>query len=223
MTALLISQVVLWIVVLALSLVCLALTRQLGVLHERIAPMGALALNRRLTGGSPAPMLSLKTLNGATVTVGATGEIRESRQCQLIFFLSLACPVCKTLLPVLKSIQQRERAWLAILLASDGAEPASHRKFVQQHALEEFPYVLSETLGMTYGISRVPYAVLIDEQGTVSAVGLVNSREHLESLFEARRIGKPTIQEYLYAGEVNPEEVTIGLAPSLNEPQARNA
>jgi methylamine dehydrogenase accessory protein MauD len=217
MTALLISQIVLWIVVVALSLACLALTRQLGVLHERIAPMGALALNRRLAGGSPAPALSLQTLTGSTLTVGGLGAATESRQCQLIFFLSPSCPVCKTLLPVLKSIRERERAWLAILLASDGGEIASHREFVQRHGLEEFPYVLSQTLGMTYGISRVPYAVLIDEQGMVSALGLVNSREQLESLFEARRLGKPTLQEYLHEREVHPEEIATKLAPSGDE------
>jgi methylamine dehydrogenase accessory protein MauD len=214
MTALLVSQIVLWIVVVALSLTCLALTRQLGVLHERIAPMGALALNRRLVGGSPAPVLSVQALSGARLSVGASPAAPESRKCQLIFFLSPACPVCKTLLPVLKSIRQREQAWLSVLLASDGADPASHRKFVQRHGLEEFPYVLSETLGMTYGVSRVPYAVLINEEGLVSALGLVNSREQLESLFEARRLGKPTLQKYLYGEQAHAEEVATELAPS---------
>ena len=37
MTALAISNVVLWLLVVALAAVVLALTRQLGVLHERIA------------------------------------------------------------------------------------------------------------------------------------------------------------------------------------------
>ena len=37
MTALAISNIVLWIVVLALLVVVLALTRQLGVLHERLS------------------------------------------------------------------------------------------------------------------------------------------------------------------------------------------
>lgn len=221
MTGFLVSHVALWAVVVALSLVCLALTRQLGVLHERIAPMGALALNRRLGGGHPAPALSVQTLTGATLAVGAPAAATELRKCQLIFFLSLACPVCKTLLPVLKSIQQRERVWLSVILASDGAEFAAHRRFVQQQSLDEFPYVLSETLGMTYGISRVPYAVLIDERGIVSALGLVNSREQLESLFEARRLGKPTLQKYMEEEEASPEVFTTKLAPGA-DPQLIN-
>jgi methylamine dehydrogenase accessory protein MauD len=51
-------------------------------------------------------------------------------------------------------------------------------------------------LGMTYQVNRLPYAVLIDEQGTVRARGLINSREHLESLFEAKRRGVASLQEY---------------------------
>jgi len=203
MATLLISQIMLWLAVVSLSLVCFALTRQLGILHERIAPMGAMALNRRLAGGSQAPVLSVQTLEGATIAVGVSGGGSESRKCQLLFFLSPACPVCKTLLPVLKSIQQREIAWLSIVLASDGGEIASHRTFAQQHKVEEFPYVLSETLGVTYGVSRLPYAVLIDERGIVSALGLVNSREQLESLFEAKRLNQPTIQDFLLESQVH--------------------
>ena len=37
----------------------------------------------------------------------------------------------------------------------------------------------------------------VDERGVVLARGLINSREHLESLFEAKRLGVASIQEYL--------------------------
>jgi methylamine dehydrogenase accessory protein MauD len=118
------------------------------------------------------------------------------------------------LVPVLKSIRQRERSWLAVLLASDGGELASHRQFLQEQGLEEFHYVVSEVLGVTYGVGRLPYAVLIDEQGIVSALGLVNSREQLESLFEAKRLRTPTIQDFLAAEQAPSGEV--GLQASAN-------
>ena len=44
MTAFMISHLVLWALVIALSLVVFALARQIGVLHDRIAPTGALML-----------------------------------------------------------------------------------------------------------------------------------------------------------------------------------
>jgi hypothetical protein len=45
MEALIVSNVVLWLLVIALGVVVYALTRQIGVLHERVAPAGALTLS----------------------------------------------------------------------------------------------------------------------------------------------------------------------------------
>ncbi|HYQ52750.1 MAG TPA: methylamine dehydrogenase accessory protein MauD, partial [Pseudomonas sp.] len=44
----------------------------------------------------------------------------------------------------------------------------------------------------------LPYAVLIDQAGTLRAKGLVNSREHLDSLFETVHLGSATLQHYLH-------------------------
>ena len=40
--ALLVSNIVLWVLVVVLALIVLALARQVGILHERVAPAGAL-------------------------------------------------------------------------------------------------------------------------------------------------------------------------------------
>jgi methylamine dehydrogenase accessory protein MauD len=72
-----------------------------------------------------------------------------------------------------------------------------HAEFVRDKGLTKFPYVLSEHLGRSYGVSKLPYAVLIDEAGKLSATGLVNTREHLESLFVAKESGVSNIQQYL--------------------------
>jgi methylamine dehydrogenase accessory protein MauD len=195
MTALAISNVVLWIVVLALLAVVLALTRQVGVLHERIAPAGALMINRGLTVGEQAPVIDVVDLNGQELKVGAG---RSDGLSTLILFLSPTCPVCESLLPVLQSSRKHERSWLQIVLASDG-DPAVHREFVRSRGLLDFPYVVSAPLGMTYQVSRLPFAALLDPAGKLRARGLVNSREHLESLFEAQRLGVASLQEYFAA------------------------
>ena len=57
--------------------------------------------------------------------------------------------------------------------------------------------MLSAELGMQYRVSKLPYALLLDEAGRVRAKGLVNSREQLESLFAARELGVASVQEYL--------------------------
>lgn len=192
MTALAISNVVLWVLVLALAAVVLALTRQLGVLHERIAPAGALMLNRGLTVGEPAPVLEVTDLDGGVHQVGlARGDGRST----LLLFVSPSCPVCKTLLPAVLSSRRDERGWLDVILASDG-NAAEQREFVHRQGLQGVPYVVSAALGLAYQVSRLPFGALLDEKGILRARGLVNSREHLESLFEAQRLGVASLQEY---------------------------
>ncbi len=192
MTALAVSNVVLWVLVLILAGVVLALTRQLGVLHERIAPAGALMLNRGLRVGEAAPMLEVAALDGGTLKVGAA---RGDGRSTLLLFVSPTCPVCKTLLPAVKSSRRDERSWLDVILASDG-DTDEQREFVRIQGLEGIPYVVSAALGLAYQVSRLPFAALLDEQGVLRARGLVNSREHLESLFEAKRLGVASLQEY---------------------------
>jgi methylamine dehydrogenase accessory protein MauD len=100
------------------------------------------------------------------------------------------------LLPVVKASHRSEQAWLNIVLASDG-DVDEHEEFRRRNGLGSFPYVLSPALGLAYQASRLPYAVLIDQRGIVLARGLINSREHLESLFEAKRLGVASVQDYL--------------------------
>jgi len=191
-SALAISNLVLWMLVLGLSAVVLALARQLGVLHERIAPAGALMLNRGLTVGEPAPVLEVADLQGRAHQVGSP---RTDGRSTLLLFVSPSCPVCKTLLTAVKSSASDERAWMDVILASDGND-TEQREFVRAQGLEGIPYVVSAALGLAYQVGRLPFAALLDERGILRARGLVNSREHLESLFEAKRLGVASLQEY---------------------------
>lgn len=183
--ALLLSSVVSWFFLLGLAVVVYALARQIGVLHERIKPVGALSLGKVISRGETAPSFTLPNLNGGVVKVGGDGA---ANRVTLLFFLSPTCPVCKTLLPALKAAQAAERRWLRIVLASDG-DAVEHAAFIERHGLQDFPYLLSAEVGMAYRIGKLPYGVLIDEHGRVASHGLVNSREHLDSLFEARELG----------------------------------
>jgi methylamine dehydrogenase accessory protein MauD len=191
-TALLISNVVLWVVVVTLVVVLLALTRQLGVLHERIAPAGALMINRGPAVGEPVAPLEVTDLQGRSLQIGAPSPDGRST---LVVFVSPTCPVCKTLLPVIRASHLQERDWLRLVLASDG-EHQEHLRFVQQQGLTGVPYVVSAQLGLGYQVNRLPFAALVDSGGVLRARGLVNSREHLESLFEAQRLGMASLQEY---------------------------
>jgi methylamine dehydrogenase accessory protein MauD len=186
-----ISVVLLWVAVLVLGVLLWALSRQVGVLFERVAPMGALVTDAGPAIGAASPTFSLRGIQSETVEIGGLTE-----RPTLLFFLSPTCPVCKKLIPVLKALVRDERRALRVVLASDG-EAAEHLRFVHEQGLQALPYVLSTELGMGYRVSRLPYAVLLGTSGVVASKGLVNSREQLDSLLNAHDLGQPTIQQYL--------------------------
>jgi len=190
MTALATSNVLLWITNIALVLTVLALARQIGMLNERVTPVGALTMDHGPKVGEASPVFTLPSLGGGQVVVGAA-----TGRSQLLFFLSPTCPVCKKLLPILRSLSQHERTTLDVVLASDG-DFNEHSRFYQREKLMPFPYLLSTDLGMAFRISKLPYAVVVGPAGLISAKGLVNNREQIESLLIAQEMGVASLQEY---------------------------
>jgi methylamine dehydrogenase accessory protein MauD len=188
---LVVSLALLWGVVLVLCLAVWALVRQVGVLHERVAPAGALMGTEQPAVGEHAPVYELRDWSGRATRVGG---IDASGARTLLLFVSPTCPVCKELLPIADAVAHDER--LNVVLASDGPRE-EHADFVRRHGLEGARYVLSGELGRGYQIGRLPHAVLLDAEGVVRARGLVNSREHLESLLEAEARGVASVQDFL--------------------------
>lgn len=195
--ALIVSNLILWVLVIGLCLLLFALTRQVGVLHERVAPAGALMPTSGPRVGEATAPMQLQSLQGESVSVGGS---ESSGSATLLLFISPSCPVCKSLVPTARSLVASEAPRLRLLFASDGAdtEPEldSHRRYISELGLDE-PYLLSEKLGMHYEVSKLPFAVLIDAEGVLRSKGLVNTREHLESLLESMDSGIADVQEYL--------------------------
>ena len=190
MSFLVVSNIVLWIAVIGLAVVNYALLRQVGVLFERVAPAGALMVNRTLEVGAQAPVLEALTLTDERVSIGGVNS-----KSQLLFFMSPDCPVCNELMPALLSSARAEAAWMDVVLVSDG-DQQDHAGYVARKEIS-LPYVVSELIGKSYGVSKLPYAVLVDEQQRVASLGIVNSREHIDSLFEAKEHGVASIQDFM--------------------------
>ena len=136
---LLASMVLLWVVVLVFGVLLFALARQVGVILERVSPVGALMTNASLRVGNLAPRLQLKTLDGADLEVGGAGTNPETPRSQLLLFVGPKCPVCKALLSAARSIAKRESAWMELVLASDGGTEEAHRKYIAKHKLDAIP------------------------------------------------------------------------------------
>jgi methylamine dehydrogenase accessory protein MauD len=188
---LLVSQMMLWLAVIALAVTVLALARQVGVLHERIAPVGALALGKGPQTGESAPRLTVRTLGGGTVEIG--GPAKEGTL-RLLFFVSPTCPICKSLLPTVQAFAQSER--LELLLIGDG-DLEQQRQMAERHGIEPGHFAHAPEVGRAFQVAKLPYAVLVSAAGVIAAQGLVNSREHLESLVTAYELGLRSVQEYL--------------------------
>jgi len=186
------------VISLLLAVLVFALARQVGVLHERIAPMGAMTSDRGPAIGELAPALSIATLGGGRILTGGPGA-----RSRLLLFVSPTCPVCKKLLPIACSVAGAER--LEVILVGD-AEEAALRGMIQEFGLERLAFVNSPQVGMTFQVAKLPYAVLIDADGVIRAKGLVNHREHLESLIVAEETGFGTIQAYLAAKQLASRE-----------------
>jgi methylamine dehydrogenase accessory protein MauD len=193
MTPMTITLVLLWIVVICLSIAVLALARQVGVLHERVAPAGALISGSGPGVGEQSPRLEVHALAGNAITVGGT---LPTGQALLMLFVSQTCPICKKLIPIALDFAKSER--LGVLFVGD-ADLAEQKKLISQFGIAENRFINGPEVGMTYRVDKLPYAVLLDDLGVIAAKGLVNSREHFESLIIAKETGFASIQSYLKA------------------------
>ena len=197
MTAGLVLDVVLWLLVGVLTIAVLALARQVGVLNQRVAPAGALTPTTGPKIGEITEVLETDDLDGTRQRIGGPASERTA----LVLFISPTCPVCKALLPAARSLATKER--LRLIFASDGFDPARHRAFSEDVGIQHYPYVVSQELGLRYGVSRLPFAVLIGTDGVLLGRGLVNTREHLESLLESWRTGVATLQDFVQSAGVH--------------------
>lgn len=191
------SNVMLWLAFIALATACLALSRQVGILHERSAPLGAVISDKGPEVGDMSPKFDLSDHKGDVITLG--GE-RANGADQLALFLSPNCPMCNKILPTARAMANDEG--LDVVVISDGPKE-EHEYFLKTHNLGKIPYVISADVGMKYQVGKVPYAVLIDRNGKIAAKGLVNTREHLESLLEAKALGMESLQEYFEKNELH--------------------
>ena len=187
------SQVVSWIVIMGLCVALVALARQVGVLHMRLAPAGALMTGHGPAVGDAAPVLEIATIDGVPTSPSAGRWPRAT--CSLLLFVSAALPAVQGAgLPIAKSFAKRERLDI-VFVGDDDLE--EQRQMIARMDIAGLPFVNGAMVGRTFHVDRLPHAVLVGEDGTVLSKVLVNSREHLESLVTAHEMGVVSVQDYL--------------------------
>ena len=172
------SYVVLWLLVVVLVLVVVALARQIGTLHLRLGPRGALEMDDE---GPPLqeapPPFDLVDLDERHVSIGGPGPG------QLILFVSPGCSLCEAVLPSLPAVGEVGR--LKPVVVAD-ADPQETRAVYGDRKVKA-PVVAASKVAQAYRVPGTPYAVILDDLGIVRAKGAINNLEQMEGLVDTAR------------------------------------
>lgn len=172
------SYVVLWVLVAVLGIAVVALARQVGILHLRLGPRGALEIDEEgpPLGEAPEPIEAMD-LDGRTLVVAGPGGDR------FLLFVSPGCPLCHEVLPSVKAIARS--AGLAAVVVADVAEDDARPVYGRRDI--GAPVVAGPEIASAFRVPGTPYAVVLDGSGTVVAKGTVNNLEQVEGLVATAR------------------------------------
>ncbi|MPZ68403.1 MAG: thiol-disulfide isomerase [Actinobacteria bacterium] len=173
-----VSYVVLWCLVAALTVVVVALARQVGTLHMRLAPSGAFENDDEgpPIGQAPPPYAAVDT-QGNHVTIGGPAEPK------FLLFISPGCRVCSEVAPGLKAAARAGSLAPFLIVEGEPGTGGNGRDMSRYGS----PTIHSTDLSASYGIPGTPFAVILDSVGVVRAKGTVNNLEQMEGLVDTAR------------------------------------
>lgn len=168
------SYAVLWLLVISLSAVVVALARQIGTLHLRLGPRGALEMDDEgPVLGEHLPPIEASDLNHQRVVVGG-GEP------QLLLFVSPGCQMCEQVLPGVAPIASSGRLQPYVITDLDRHE--TRRAYTNRSV--GAPVVAGAEIAQRLAIPGTPYLVVTDRTGVVRAKGTINNLEQMEGLVD---------------------------------------
>ena len=169
------SYVALWLVVIVLCFAVVALARQIGTLHLRLGPRGALEMDDEGPAlGEGRPPIEGSDIDGNPVTIGGHGAE------QFLLFVTPGCRVCEQVMPSVGAIAQATGKRPLVLADVDEEEA----RLAFRHKRVSAPLVASLESFTSYEIPGTPYVVVLDEHGVVQAKGTVNNLEQMEGLID---------------------------------------
>jgi methylamine dehydrogenase accessory protein MauD len=181
---LMLSQVLLWALVLALGFLLLGTLRALGLMRWRLEQLEATTPSRLgrngLKPGKKAPDFTLPSVAGTEVSLSNfTG-----RQVLLVF-VQPGCGPCRQVTPELNRLQ--DKGEVQVVAVSNGDREANRKWAGEVRAC--FPVLTQERLSLSrrYEAFATPFAFLIDEKGVIRSAGIINSRQHLGFVLAGRR------------------------------------
>jgi methylamine dehydrogenase accessory protein MauD len=172
----LVSYLVLWFTVGVLTVVLLALTREVALLRLQLGPEpGALATKDGPKIGADAP-----PLQGALLAGGKISRAANSRPA-LVLFISPGCGPCRELLPHVRKFA-RGRKDIDLYLVSQ-SDLANARALAEAYEIVT-PVVVDPDLAISrqFRVERTPYGLAMDGDWVLRSKGVTNTVDHLEAL-----------------------------------------
>ncbi len=128
--------------------------------------------------GTQAPSFTAEAPEHRTVSL----KEYQGRKC-LLLFIAPTCSACTLAIESLQDLQQKEPALALLILGS--ADYQANQAYAAERQLPVPILTPARNLtSETYGINAIPYAFLLDEQGTVRAKDMVTQENMLQRLFE---------------------------------------
>ena len=161
MLGLIASQVLLAAVLVSLGAVLLSLARQIGVLHERTAPVGGLLQKVRQAERIDLDAVQVSTAAGVDQPLR---RVADGRPLALLF-VAERCPVCKSLLP---SYQEAlGKRGFSPFVVGDGASATALARLAEGQGVPRYRILAAPQLAATLQVLQTPTLALLDRDGKV--------------------------------------------------------
>ena len=178
----LISQIVLWIAVIAVGFLLLGTLRSLGLLQWRIDQLEATRpskINREgLKSGKTAPDFTLPQVGGGECSLSDYQDRRV-----FLVFVQAGCQPCHEIAPELNRLERSGELQVLVVNRAEAMDAAEWTDDVGA----VFPVLVQDGLDVSkkYQVFATPFAFVIDEQGVVAGSGIVSQRRHIGFVLDA--------------------------------------
>jgi methylamine dehydrogenase accessory protein MauD len=175
-TALIVSNIFLWLLVLFVAFLLLGALRAHGVLTWKLEELEATTPNRvgrsGLKPGTKAPEFTLPQVDGGEAA------LRDLLgRPVLLVFVQAGCGPCHAIAPDLNNLSRKND--LQVIVVTN-AEPEIAREWAAD-VKAEFPVLIQEKwrVSKSFEVYATPFAFLIDAGGVVRSGGIAGSQQHL--------------------------------------------
>lgn len=183
------SYAMLWTVALSAVAVSYVMLRQVGLLHERLGPAGAVLPAEGPEIGATIEPARLQAADGSQLRSPALEGYT------LVVLSSTTCDSCERLAPAVGVLMRSRIPEIGVqeLLVDVADADVALGEYVRRHQLEPDRVGAAGGVGERFSASITPLALILNREGKVLAKGVPNTLEQLELLIEefTRRVLVP--------------------------------